>query len=152
MESFENIAVTMTHDELLEETRSSLCTLMSCDSLLSDLPLDVITEEILLLTAAERGQSITIFISRENEPKLKVIVPQAAKVAELKKSIARHFEIFQQRTGSKVKISWKYIWKTYNLDFDGIILDDDNSSIDSYGVCNKVTLNFKKKRKKNKSI
>ncbi|XP_045511242.1 U11/U12 small nuclear ribonucleoprotein 25 kDa protein-like [Colias croceus] len=152
MESLEDVAAMLSHDELLEVTRSSLCTLISCDSLLSDLPLDVITEEILLLTAAEHGQSITIFISRENEPKLKVIVPQTAKVRDLKKSIARHFEIFQQRIGSKVKISWKYIWKTYNLDFDGILLDDDNSSIDNYGVCNKVTLNFKKKRKKNKPL
>lgn len=79
-----------------------------------------------------------------------VQVPQSSTVRALKKSIARHFELLQQRFGPKVKISWKYIWKTYNLCFDGIRLDEENSSIDSYGVCNKVTLTFKKKNRKNK--
>lgn len=101
MELLKDVAASLSHDELLEVTKSSLCTLMSCDPLLNDLPLDIITEEILLLvnphsfmainknyvgffvlilnlisfkTAVEHGRSITIFISRENEPKLKVIV------------------------------------------------------------------------------
>lgn len=47
MESVENIANTLSHDELLEITKSSLCTLISCDSLLSDLPTDIILEEVL---------------------------------------------------------------------------------------------------------
>ncbi|CAK1544318.1 unnamed protein product [Leptosia nina] len=152
MNDLKNIAATLTHDELIEVTKSSLCTLTSCDSLLNDLPLDIVTEEILLLTAVEHGKCITIYISRENEQKLKVIVPQNATVRELKKAIQRHFELYQRRIGLGVKISWKYIWKTYQLQFDGIILDDENSSIDNYGVNNKVTLAFRKKRKKNKKF
>lgn len=75
-------------------------------------------------------------------------VPQSATVSDLKKAIARYFEIYQKRIKNKVKISWKYIWKTYDLNYDGIILDCDHTSIDEYGVTNKVTLTFKKRRKK----
>ncbi|XP_047514219.1 U11/U12 small nuclear ribonucleoprotein 25 kDa protein-like [Pieris napi] len=149
MEDWKSIVTTLTHDEVVEVTKSSLCTLISTDPVLGDLPLDVITEEILLLTAAEHGKCITIFIRRENEPPLRVIVPQSATVRELKKSIARHFELSQKRNGPQVKISWKYIWKTYDLCFDGITLDDENGSIDSYGVSNKESLTFKKRNGKN---
>lgn len=74
-------------------------------------------------------------------------VPQNITVLGFKKAIARHFEINQKRSCSTVKISWKYIWKTYNLSYEGLILDSDNCKIDDYGVTNKVTLDFKKKRK-----
>ena len=46
MEYEEELASELSHDELLEVTQSSLATLMSKDSLLQDLPNDVITEEI----------------------------------------------------------------------------------------------------------
>ncbi|XP_023946481.2 U11/U12 small nuclear ribonucleoprotein 25 kDa protein isoform X2 [Bicyclus anynana] len=126
MEEIAEVAETLSHDDLLEITKSSLVNLLRSDSLLSDLPSDIILEEIISLVA------------------------QNATVRELKKAIARHFEIHQQRTGNKVKISWKYIWRTYDLSFDSIILDDNSSFISNYGVTNKVTLNFKKKRKKPK--
>ncbi|XP_063618166.1 U11/U12 small nuclear ribonucleoprotein 25 kDa protein-like [Cydia splendana] len=148
----EDVTSTLSHDDLLEVTKSTVCTLLSCDPLLADLPTDIILEEILAQIAVEHGQSITIYISREDEPTLKVIIPQNASVRDLKKSVARHFEIYQQRTGSKVKISWKYIWKTYNLCFDSLVLDNDNSTIEDYGVTNKVTLTFKKRRKKTKKF
>lgn len=46
MEYEEELASALSHDELLEVTQSSLATLMSKDSLLKDLPNDIITEEI----------------------------------------------------------------------------------------------------------
>ncbi|XP_050362112.1 U11/U12 small nuclear ribonucleoprotein 25 kDa protein [Nymphalis io] len=150
MDQIAEVAKTLSHDDLLEVSKSSLQTILNSDSLLSDLPPDIILEEIQSLTAVEHGQSITIYISRENEQPLKVIVPQNTTVRDLKKAIARHFQLHQNRIGNKVKISWKYIWKTYNVNFDSLILDDDNSCITSYGVTNKVTLTFKKKRKKPK--
>ncbi|KAI5640660.1 hypothetical protein NE865_06978 [Phthorimaea operculella] len=150
MESVENVASTLSHDELLEITKSSLYTLLKCDPLLSDLPSDIVLDEVLSQIAVEHGQAITVFISREQEPILKVIVPQNSSVRDLKKAVVRHFQLYQNRTGSKVKISWKYIWKTYDLSFDSIILDDDDSLIENYGVVNKVVLTFKKKRRKKK--
>ncbi|KAJ8729156.1 hypothetical protein PYW08_000737 [Mythimna loreyi] len=150
MEYVANLASSLSHDELLEVTQSSLATLLSKDSLMKNLPSDIIIEEILSQTAVEHGQSITIFISRESEPTLKVIVPQNATVRNLKKAIQRHFQLFQRRAGNTTKISWKYIWKTYTLNFDSITLDDDNAPIQNYGVTNKVTLSFKKKKVKTK--
>ncbi|XP_053603174.1 U11/U12 small nuclear ribonucleoprotein 25 kDa protein [Plodia interpunctella] len=150
MEDISDLASTLTHDEIIEVTKSTLSTLIISDPLLSDLPPDIVLEEVLAQTAVEHGQSITIFISRDDEPMLKVIVPQSATVSDLKKAIARHFELYQKRTGSKVKVSWKYVWRTYDLNFEGIILDDNCSKIDNYGVTNKVTLTFKKRKKKRK--
>lgn len=75
-------------------------------------------------------------------------VPQTASVLDLKKAVARHFAIFQKRNQSKVKISWKYIWKTYNLCYDSTVLENNDDCIQVYGVVNKVTLQFKKKRRK----
>lgn len=51
-----------------------------------------------------------------------------------------------KRSGIKTKISWRYIWKTYILNYDSLLLDNDNALIQDYGVTNKVTLSFKKKR------
>ncbi|KAM3958070.1 U11/U12 small nuclear ribonucleoprotein 25 kDa protein-like [Aphomia sociella] len=152
MNKVDELASTLTHDDLIEVTKSTLCTMITSDSLLSDLPSDIILEEVLAQIAVENGQSITIFISREDEPVLKVIVPQSASVFDLKKAIARHFEIYQKRIGNKVKISWKYIWKTYDLSFDGLILDNNCSPIENYGVTNKVTLTFKKRKKKKNKL
>uniref|UniRef100_A0A2A4ITG6 SNRNP25 ubiquitin-like domain-containing protein n=1 Tax=Heliothis virescens TaxID=7102 RepID=A0A2A4ITG6_HELVI len=148
----EDLATSLSHDELLEVTQSSLATLLSNDSLLKDLPNDILIEEVLSQIAVEHGQSITIFVSRETEPTLKVIIPQSASVRGLKKAIQRHFELYQKRAGIKTKISWKYIWKTYNLNFDSIALDDDNAPIHNYGVTNKVTLQFKKKKGNKKKL
>lgn len=54
MEAIEDIAKTLSHDELLEITQSSLHTLTKCDSLLSDLPSDIILEEVLSQVYAHR--------------------------------------------------------------------------------------------------
>lgn len=75
-------------------------------------------------------------------------VPQNSTVRELKKAVARHFELYQQRMGNRVKISWRYIWKTYSLNYDSLTLDKDDSKITDYGVTNKVILTFKKIRRK----
>ncbi|KAL4712975.1 hypothetical protein ACJJTC_012045 [Scirpophaga incertulas] len=150
---FADLAETLTHDDLVEVTNSSISALITSDPILNDLPPDIILEEIQSQIAVEHGQSITVFISREDEPRLKVIVPQNGTIRDLKKAIARHFEIQQKRTGNNVKISWKYIWRTYDLTYDGLVLDNENSPFDDYGVCNKVILQFKKKKtKKNKIV
>lgn len=146
----EELANSLSHDELLNVTQSSLAAIFKSDPLLSDIPPDVILEEIVSQIAVERGQSITIYVAREDEPKLRVIIPQRITVRGLKKAIARHFQIHQQRVGDDVKISWKYIWKTYNLCYDSTILDNDAAMIGDYNVKNRVTLTFKKKRKNDK--
>ncbi|CAB3230416.1 unnamed protein product [Arctia plantaginis] len=148
MNGTENIRLNLSHDELLEVTQSSLSALLRNDSLLRDLPEDIIVEEIQSQIAVEHGQSITIFLRRDNSVPMTVIVPQNATVRTLKKAIKRHFEIYQRRAGIKAKISWKYIWSTYSLNYDSTILDDNDACIQDYGVTNRVTLTFKRKKGK----
>lgn len=52
-------------------------------------------------------------------------------------------------TAEKItKISWRYIWRTYFLEFNGIILDDDNQLLSHYNIRNKSVLGFVKRTKK----
>lgn len=45
------------------------------------------------------------------------------------------------------KISWRYIWRTYYLEYNGEPLSDDRQLLNEYGVRNKSTLQFVKKVK-----
>lgn len=45
-------------------------------------------------------------------------------------------------------ISWRYIWRTYLLDFHGTRLTDDNQLVNAYGIGNKSVLKFVKKKTK----
>lgn len=46
-------------------------------------------------------------------------------------------------------ISWRYIWRTYYLDYHGVRLTDDNKLLDNYGIGNKSVLKFVKNTKRN---
>lgn len=62
------------HGQLLELTQSSLRRLLAADPLLSDLPSDVTTEEVLAQVAVVQGQSITVHVLRNSENPLSVVV------------------------------------------------------------------------------
>lgn len=47
MDPIADIADTLSHDDLIEITNSSIAALLKSDSLLSDLPPDVILEEVI---------------------------------------------------------------------------------------------------------
>lgn len=81
-------------------------------------------------------------------------VPQSkCTVANLKKIIRRTFELMQERNRNTCKISWKYIWKTYWLTFNGIPLKDNDEFLSSLGIKNKSHLSFVKRlRDKNSRI
>ncbi|XP_071528337.1 uncharacterized protein [Panulirus ornatus] len=51
----------------------------------------------------------------------------------------------ESRKGAKNKISWRYIWKTYWLCYNGEKLTDDNTRLLEFGIRNKSTLTFVKK-------
>lgn len=84
-------------------------------------------------------------------------VPQAtATVADLKKSVKRFVNLKLNRL-KKVEnrqklISWKYIWKTYNLQFREVILSDNNAKLTEIGIKNKSCVSFKKRRKSDNSF
>ncbi|KAF5286588.1 hypothetical protein FQA39_LY16271 [Lamprigera yunnana] len=117
----------LNHEDLCEITHSTLRRLLASDPLLSDLPGDVTNEEVVAQIAVLQGQSITVFVSRNFESPLAVVIPQqGSTVLDLKKSIQRSFELRQQRLRSKTKISWKYIWKTYHLQQGLQTMKDNN--------------------------
>lgn len=53
--------------------------------------------------------------------------------------------ILQSRKGIKKRISWKYVWKSNWLSYEGTRLTDDNAKLHQYGIRNKSTLKFVKK-------
>lgn len=146
-EEIENLS----HEDLLEISQSSLRRLIAADPLLSDLPVDVTTEEVLAQIAVAQGQSITVTVTRYSESPLNVVIPQkGTTVLDLKKAIKRTFTLKQQRQRSKTKISWGYIWRTYNLQNveTGRVMKDDKKEVSEYGIVNKSELRFVKKLRK----
>lgn len=69
-EEIENLS----HEDLYEISQSTLKRLVTADSLLSDLPGDVTTEEVLSQIAVVQGQSITVTLLRNMEKPLPVVV------------------------------------------------------------------------------
>lgn len=64
----------LSHEDLLEITESSLKRLITSDPLLNDLPVDVTVEEVLAQIAVAQGQSITVTVIRYSESPLSVVV------------------------------------------------------------------------------
>lgn len=66
--------ISLTHEELLKVTRSTLNELFKNDTLLNDLPPDVTVEEIDAQIAVLYGQSITVTVKRGENDDIPVIV------------------------------------------------------------------------------
>ncbi|KAJ8916634.1 hypothetical protein NQ315_000279 [Exocentrus adspersus] len=146
-EEIENLS----HEDLLEITQSSLRRLITADALLNDLPADVTTEEVLAQIAVAQGQSITVIVTRYSESPLNVVIPQrGATVLDLKKAIRRTFTLKQQRQRNKTKISWKYVWRSYNLQNveNGRVMKNERREVAEYGIVNRSEIRFVKKLRK----
>ncbi|XP_043252342.1 U11/U12 small nuclear ribonucleoprotein 25 kDa protein-like [Colletes gigas] len=142
------------HEELVKLTKEAIDNIIESDPLLSGLPTDVTIEEIKAQIAVAQGQAITIYLNREELPKLGVVVPpHDTTVLDLKKAIKRHTNLSLRRERIKKKISWKHVWKKYHLCFENVRLVDDNENIKAYGITNKAELHYvKRRREKNKLI
>ncbi|XP_011497174.1 PREDICTED: U11/U12 small nuclear ribonucleoprotein 25 kDa protein [Ceratosolen solmsi marchali] len=140
-----------THEELVKLTKEAIRNIIESDPLLSDLPLDPTAEEIKAQTAVAQGQAIVLFLDRGNLPKLSIVVPpRNTTVLDLKKAIKRQTNLALKREHVTRKISWKHVWKKYNLCYDNIILNNDREDIQNYGIVNKIVLRYvKRKRIKN---
>lgn len=152
---------------LRNETRERLKNLFAKTSTLRDLSYDVTPEEIAAEIAILNGESIKVYVTRDPYQQLKVIVPKNSNVRDLKAAIRRTFTALRnrQRTTDTIdanfskqsnrrnsnetipNISWKYIWRTYYLQHDTQVLQNDEKSLRDYGVRNKTVLNFVKKVK-----
>lgn len=162
------------HQNLCNTTKEQLRTILSNTPLLRDLADDITQDELTAEIAFINGDSIKIYVQREPYEKLKVIVPRQCKVRELKATFQHCFEAFQRRQAKRadndrskhsssrqrhhtdrivahnVNISWKYIWRTYYLRYNGIALIDDEKLLSEYDIRSKAVLDFVKKTKINR--
>lgn len=137
----------LSHQELLEITRKTLTVILKQDPLLSDLPSGVTLEEVQAQIALEHGQSMTVFVVRDDGEEMPVVVrQQGATVMDLKRAIRRYFTLkltrYQQ---SSVKISWRYVWRANWLAHEGCKLKDDNALLADIGIRNKSRVSFIKR-------
>ncbi|XP_014251459.1 U11/U12 small nuclear ribonucleoprotein 25 kDa protein-like [Cimex lectularius] len=144
--------VRFTHNELLEITNKTLSDLISCDSLIKDLPHDPTLDEINAQLALHHGQSITVIVKKDNNEKLPIVVHHGATVSDLKKAIRRYVALSLRRKGDNTKISWKYVWKENNLKSGSVILEEDRAKLNDCGIVNGSKVTFVKRFRQKNSI
>ncbi|KTF92555.1 hypothetical protein cypCar_00014376 [Cyprinus carpio] len=132
------------HSEFLDIFEEGLA-LMVQDPLLCDLPIQVTLEEVNSQVALEYGQAMTVRVCKGDEEVMPIVVVQSATVLDLKKAIRRYMELKQQREGGVKHISWKYVWRTFHLVFNGEKLEDDKRKLKDYGIKNRDEVTFLKK-------
>ncbi|XP_064489826.1 U11/U12 small nuclear ribonucleoprotein 25 kDa protein-like [Ornithodoros turicata] len=134
--------------DAMEIANSKINSLLCDDPLLNNLHPEVTTEELKSYLALEHGQAISITIHRADNDSYTVVVEQTATVMDLKKAIQRHVTLRMARRKIKRKISWRYVWKTYCLGFEGQKLTEDKTVLREAGVRNGSSLSFIKKLQK----
>ncbi|XP_062264019.1 U11/U12 small nuclear ribonucleoprotein 25 kDa protein [Platichthys flesus] len=135
------------HPEILDIFEEGLAQLVQ-DPLLCDLPIQVTLEEINSQIALEYGQAMTVRVLKADGEVMPIVVVQNATVLDLKKAIRRFMELKQQREGGVKHISWRYVWRTFHLVFQGEKLDDDKMRLKDYGVRNRDEVTFMKRLRK----
>ncbi|XP_046491986.1 U11/U12 small nuclear ribonucleoprotein 25 kDa protein [Neodiprion pinetum] len=141
-------AVEFAHDELVKLTKDAINKIIESDPLFSGIPADATVEEIKSQSAVAQGQAITLYLNRGELPMLSVVVPpHNTTVLDLKKAIKRHTLLALKREKVTKKISWKHVWKKYNVCFGSTQLVNDNENIKNYGLTNKTELHYVKKRR-----
>lgn len=142
---YRNQEPAFTHLALTEITKKTLNEVLQRDPLLSDLPIDITLEEVLQQIAVQHGQSMTLYIVKANNEEIPVVVNMKATVLDLKKAVQRHMNLQLVRKGLKIKISWKYIWRTYSLTFGKERLVNENVLLTDIGLKNRCKIGFMKK-------
>ncbi|KAL1425250.1 hypothetical protein MTO96_019400 [Rhipicephalus appendiculatus] len=119
--------------------------LISNDPLLNNLHPEVTTDELKSYLALEHGQAMSLVVHKADGDYYTVVVEQKATVLDLKKAIRRHVTLRMARKGVKRVLSWKYVWKTFWLSFDGELLKDDKALLRDFGIRNNSQLTFVKR-------
>ncbi|XP_026998748.2 U11/U12 small nuclear ribonucleoprotein 25 kDa protein [Tachysurus fulvidraco] len=132
------------HSEVLDIFEEGLALIVQ-DPLLCDLPIQVTLEEVNSQVALEYGQAMTVRVCKADGEIMPIVVVQSATVLDLKKAIQRFFELKQQREGGIKHISWRYVWRTFHLVFNGERLEEDRKKLKDYGIRNRDEVTFMKK-------
>ncbi|XP_053349243.1 U11/U12 small nuclear ribonucleoprotein 25 kDa protein isoform X1 [Clarias gariepinus] len=151
------------HSEFLDICEEGLALIVQ-DPLLCDLPIQVTLEEVNSQVALEYGQAMTVRVCKADGEVMPIVVVQSATVLDLKKGIQRFMELKQQREGGIKHISWRYVWRTFHLVFNGERLEDDKKKLKDevhlkgvgirasltgiYGIRNRDEVTFMKKLRK----
>ncbi|GAA6077144.1 U11/U12 small nuclear ribonucleoprotein 25 kDa protein, partial [Tachysurus ichikawai] len=108
-------------------------------------PFQVTLEEVNSQVALEYGQAMTVRVCKADGEIMPIVVVQSATVLDLKNAIRRYFELKQQREGGIKHISWRYVWRTFHLVFNGERLEEDRKKLKDYGIRNRDEVTFMKK-------
>ncbi|XP_061079697.1 U11/U12 small nuclear ribonucleoprotein 25 kDa protein isoform X1 [Conger conger] len=135
------------HSEFLDIFEEGLARIVQ-DPLLCDLPIQVTLEEVNSQVALEYGQAMTVRVCKADGEVMPIVVVQNATVLDLKKAICRFMELKQQREGGVKHVSWRYVWRTFHLVFEGEKLEDDKMKLKDYGIRNRDEVTFMKKLRK----
>lgn len=135
------------HSEILDIFEEGLARLVQ-DPLLCDLPIQVTLEEVNSQIALEYGQAMTVRIVKADGEIMPIVVVQNATVLDLKRAIRRFMELKQQREGGVKYISWRYVWRTFLLTYQGEKLEDDKIKLKDYGIRNRDEVTFMKRLRK----
>lgn len=135
----------LSHRAAMEQFKDCLAELIVGDPLLSDLPTAVTMEEVSSQIALAHGQAMTVNVRRVDDQVLPIVVVNSATVHDLKRAICRHVTLKQERENGTLHISWKYVWKSYWLYFNGEKLTKDNRPLKEYGIRNKDEVTFIKR-------
>uniref|UniRef100_A0A1E1WYM7 Putative cytochrome c oxidase subunit cox19 n=1 Tax=Amblyomma aureolatum TaxID=187763 RepID=A0A1E1WYM7_9ACAR len=119
--------------------------LISNDPLLNNLHPEVTTDELKSYLALEHGQAMSLVVHKADNDYYTVVVEQKATVLDLKKALRRHVTLRMARKGVKRVLSWKYVWRTYWLSFEGELLKDDNALLRDFSIRNNSQLSFVKR-------
>ncbi|XP_011298407.1 U11/U12 small nuclear ribonucleoprotein 25 kDa protein [Fopius arisanus] len=144
--------VQWSHEELVNLTKEAIDKIIESDPLFRGLPSDATVDEIKAQVAVAEGQAITVYLNRGALPRLAVVVPpNNTTVSDLKKAIECQTNLSLKREKVHKKISWRHIWKKYDICFDQVPLNNNEENMKNYGVCNRVELHYRKRhREKNK--
>ncbi|XP_026289777.1 U11/U12 small nuclear ribonucleoprotein 25 kDa protein isoform X1 [Frankliniella occidentalis] len=136
----------LNHEELMKLTNSTLTELLPKDVLLRDLPSEVTLEEVNAQIALQFGRSMTVYVLRGDGEELPIVVPQGtATVLDLKQALRRFLSLRLMRQKNNVKLSWRYIWRSHWLSFEGQPLKEDGKPLSYYNIQNRCRVTFVKK-------
>ncbi|XP_037094027.1 U11/U12 small nuclear ribonucleoprotein 25 kDa protein-like [Pollicipes pollicipes] len=72
----------------------------------------------------------------------RVIVERTATVRDLKRALRGAVELELERQCRRRLISWRYVWRTNWLCFEGRQLTDDNARLADFGLTNRAEVRF----------
>ncbi|CAB4385273.1 unnamed protein product [Rhizophagus irregularis] len=125
---------------------------MTGESSLTTTTTSLTLEHVDTLIALEMGTAFEITILRCGLETLKMVVRQNATISDIKNLIVLQVTRDLKEKGRRnKKISWKYIWKTYCLMFEGQKLLEDKARIQEIGIRSGSVLRFSRYVNKNKT-